>query len=139
MDETAQHLSLWILLLLAALTALVISWRRRSRSGQSREKWVSLQLNRILQILADNPINKQTHQEVFQILSDIPDISHGGSNLIYSTALDILESNPESPLAKQFVLEVGRWHKGRIRDGGMVTIYDEQAIQNDILVRLTGS
>jgi hypothetical protein len=52
----------------------------------------------------------------------------------YAMALRILEHHPSEPKAKQFVLDIGRWHFAKIR-GGKVTIYDEQAIQNDISVR----
>jgi hypothetical protein len=54
----------------------------------------------------------------------------------YALALEVLEKNPKQPKAKQFVLNIGRWHFGKLRKG-KVTIYDEQAIQNDIQVRIT--
>lgn len=56
------------------------------------------------------------------------------SNQAYTLALEVLEENPSESKAKQFVLQVGRWHFGKLR-GGKLTIYDEQAIQNDIQVR----
>ncbi len=54
---------------------------------------------------------------------------------VYNTALQILEQNPEQTSLKQYALEVGRWHYSIVRPDGKVTIYDEQSIQNDILVR----
>ena len=53
----------------------------------------------------------------------------------YDAALRVLEDNPGECRSKQLVLEVGRWHFGRGRPGGAPTIYDEQALLNDILVR----
>jgi len=52
----------------------------------------------------------------------------------YAFALEILEVNPNLIKVKTFVLEVGRFHFAKLR-GGKVTIYDEQAIQNDIQAR----
>jgi hypothetical protein len=57
------------------------------------------------------------------------------SKVFYDAALDILQQHPEQISLKQYVLEVGRWHYSIARPDGKVTIYDEQSIQNDILVR----
>ncbi len=56
------------------------------------------------------------------------------SQELYNLALSALEAHPSEPKAKQLVLKIGRYHFGKLR-GGKVTIYDEQAIQNDIQVR----
>ena len=55
---------------------------------------------------------------------------------IYNRVLEILADNPASSTAKQFVLTVGRWHFGKSRKGGKLSIYDEQRIQNDIFARV---
>ena len=57
------------------------------------------------------------------------------SDQAYALALQVLAENPDQPKAKQLVLQVGRYHFGKLRKG-KVTIYDEQSIQNDIQVRL---
>jgi len=70
------------------------------------------------------------HEIVFDFLisSAIP------SQELYNLALSALETHPSEPKSKQLVLKIGRYHFGKLR-GGKVTIYDEQAIQNDIQVR----
>ena len=57
------------------------------------------------------------------------------SRKIYEVALEGLTRNPESVQARVFTLQTGRLHRGACRVDGIVTIYDEQAIQNDIMVR----
>ncbi len=53
----------------------------------------------------------------------------------YDTALGILALHPEELSLKQYVLDVGRWYYSILRPDGRITVYDEQAIQNDIIVR----
>jgi hypothetical protein len=53
----------------------------------------------------------------------------------YNLALRVLDENPKEPRAKKFVLEVGRWNFGKLREVKAATIYDEQSIHNDIKVR----
>ena len=57
------------------------------------------------------------------------------SKNFYDTALKILDQNPDKTSLKQYALEVGRWHYSLQRANNQLTIYDEQAIQNDILFR----
>jgi len=57
------------------------------------------------------------------------------SKSFYDKALKILNENPDIISLKQYALEVGRWHCSIARPDGKVTVYDEQSIQNDILVR----
>ncbi len=66
--------------------------------------------------------------------SGLSDLDKDTSQQMYDLALEILETYPDQPAFKVFVLQIGRWHFGNVR-GGQATIYDEQAIQNDILVR----
>jgi hypothetical protein len=53
----------------------------------------------------------------------------------YNLALRVLDENPQEPRAKKLVLEIGRWNFGKLRKGKGATIYDEQAIHNDLKVR----
>jgi hypothetical protein len=53
----------------------------------------------------------------------------------YDTALGILALYPEELSLKPYVLDVGRWYYSILRPDGRITIYDEQAIQNDIIAR----
>jgi hypothetical protein len=61
--------------------------------------------------------------------------NEASSGEVYEAALDVLSQYPDQIPLKQYALEVGRWHYGIQRPNGKVTIYDEQAIQNDIVVR----
>lgn len=58
------------------------------------------------------------------------------SRLFYDAALNILQQHPDQFSLKKYALDVGRWHHSSVRPDRTVTIYDEQAIQNDIMVRL---
>ena len=54
---------------------------------------------------------------------------------IYNLILEVLSENPEKIHIKTLCLTIGRLHYGKLRPDNKVTIYDEQAIQNDILMR----
>ena len=56
-------------------------------------------------------------------------------NQAYEVALAYLSANPGQVSARSFVVEVGRWHFGRLRHNYHATMADEQIIQNDILRR----
>lgn len=81
------------------------------------------------------PLNSVVQQHFIQCASHIMLLSDTQRERIYLRALEILEDNPSNPAAKRFVLNVGRWHFGKSRKDGRITIYDEQRIQNDILAR----
>jgi len=53
----------------------------------------------------------------------------------YERVLEQVQRSPDSSNSAILALEVGRWHLGATRPDGKVTVYDEQAIQNDIVVR----
>lgn len=92
-------------------------------------------LGSLLDYLDHDPVNPLVQQHFMKCVTHIIFISKEKRQLIYRKALNILENNPSSSIAKQFVLDVGRWHFGKSRKGGRITIYDEQHIQNDILTR----
>jgi hypothetical protein len=50
----------------------------------------------------------------------------------YRSVLNMLVINAQ-PSVKQFVLDIARWHYAVGKPNGVLTAYDEQAIQNDIL------
>ena len=54
---------------------------------------------------------------------------------IYNQMLDLLESNPDKKHIKTLCLVLGRKHYASMRPDKNPTVYDEQAIQNDILTR----
>ncbi len=88
-----------------------------------------------LTALISNPLDTVVQGKVIRLLDQCPALKATETKVIYEAALDILANNPSNPTAKQFVLNVGRWHFGRNRPDKRPTVYDEQAIQNDILVR----
>ncbi|MDZ8064709.1 MAG: hypothetical protein RMY64_03570 [Nostoc sp. DedQUE08] len=88
----------------------------------------------ILKYLDKYPTDPRVHTVFIQGINKIILAGNNLSQIAYTKALEILEKNPDNITAKKFVLDVGRWHFGKLRSG-KVTIYDEQAIQNDIAVR----
>ncbi len=72
-----------------------------------------------------------THQAVSQRSEIIATCSLA----LYEAALEILEEHPDQIPLKSYALDVGRWRYSLNRPDGKVTVYDEQAIQNDIQVR----
>lgn len=102
-------------------------------------KLESLIHNIILPLLRLKPLDKRVRATVFvcaqKAISRPVSSNPPPSQFFYDTALEILQDNPEEIALKQYALEVGRWHYSIIRPDGKVTIYDEQSIQNDILVR----
>jgi len=83
-----------------------------------------------------NPNDWTSHESALRILYSIQDsLPTDLSEWLYKSCLSLLESNPGGAPCKRLVLEIGRWHYGRLREHGTPTVYDEQAMQNDILVR----
>jgi hypothetical protein len=95
-------------------------------------------LGTLLDELTKKPTDASTHEQFIHDVGVEPlrtHLSTARSEIAYRTALRILEQNPSSLAVKTFALAVGRWHFGRSRPDKQVTIYDEQAMQNDILLR----
>jgi hypothetical protein len=92
-------------------------------------------LESLFEYLDREPVNPLVQQHFLQCVTHIMLLPDAQRQRVYDKALHILEGNPDSSTAKQFVLNVGRWHFGKSRKDGRVTIYDEQRIQNDILAR----
>jgi hypothetical protein len=57
------------------------------------------------------------------------------SQFFYNSALDLIISHSGDTSVKVFALNIGRWHYSLKREDRKPTIYDEQAIQNDINTR----
>lgn len=77
--------------------------------------------------------NERTAREILEELKKVnPGFS---SQQIYDSSLDLVTTHIGNPQAKVFALEVGRWHYSLQRLDRKPTIYDEQAIQNDINTR----
>jgi hypothetical protein len=92
-----------------------------------------LALTKAWGILENRPSDKSVQELFIQFLKKIPRVAAVDTAYIYRQVLSFLSSD-SSPAIKQFVLQVARFHYARSRMDGRLTIYDEQAIQNDILV-----
>jgi hypothetical protein len=101
------------------------------------KKWM---LPVVIPLLKLKPLDKSIRDLVFDYAKKTITISvtrpnEASSKEMYEASLEILSEHPEQLPLRQYALEVGRWHFGIQRPGRKVTIYDEQAIQNDIAVR----
>jgi hypothetical protein len=92
----------------------------------------------LLDELTKNSTDIAAHQKFLREVGMEPirtNLPNPGSEIAYQTALTILEQNPSSLPARTFALAVVRWHFARSRADKKVALYDEQAMQNDILLR----
>jgi hypothetical protein len=107
--------------------------------GLNKEKLKPLISSIVLPLLNIKPLDQRVRTVVFSCaqrsISRSALSTQSPSKVFYDAALDILQQHPEQISLKQYALEVGRWHYSIARADGNVTIYDEQSIQNDILVR----
>lgn len=77
--------------------------------------------------------DKRVFEKLFRHLEKHPTDSAAHNRFEYIVAR-VKYINSNKVTAKQLVLTIGRWHFGKLKNG-KPTIYDEQAIQNDISVR----
>jgi hypothetical protein len=102
---------------------------------QQDEKNAAATFQAFIDDLQQRPLDSSVHNEFRCVITKLTNLSHSLSESAYHTALEIIATHPDSLAARTFALDVGRWHHGRIRPDRKLTIYDEQAMQNDILVR----
>jgi len=123
----------WILVVLLGIGGLVLYLYLATLHAERIRKEFEL----LMEKLRDDPVNPVVHGMVLRTLQDteFAGLTASQSELAYSTALSILAEHPDNVAAATFALAVGRWHFGRNRTEKRPTTYDEQAIQNDILVR----
>ena len=95
----------------------------------------------LLPLLEIKPLDERVRATVLDCAKKLSATSlrrgEASSLVFYEAALNILQQNPGQSSLKQYALDVGRWHHSIARGSGTVTIYDEQAMQNDIMARLT--
>lgn len=107
--------------------------------GLNKEKLKPLISSIVLPLLKIKPLDERVRATVFssakKVISRSSLSTQLPSKVFYDAALDILQQHPDQISLKQYALEVGRWHYSIARPDGKVAIYDEQSIQNDILVR----
>jgi hypothetical protein len=88
-------------------------------------------LEKSLSILQTHSADTEVQKEFIKYLASV----EWQRATAYRSVLNLLATNSE-PYMKQFVLDVARWHYSKGRKDGKLTVYDEQAIQNDILMNL---
>lgn len=108
------------------------------RIEEERNKITPQYIAELFSELATSPSDHNLCDEIVRSLQISDPFIFPGNRTkeVYERALEVLEANSEITYLKQFCLSVGRWHCGRNRINGAVTIYDEQAIHNDINVRV---
>jgi len=73
--------------------------------------------------------------DTFNTANPFDKITEHETQDLYNAALKILEAHPDNVEAKKLALYLGRLHYTTVRNGKKLTVYDEQAIQNDIAIR----
>jgi len=91
-------------------------------------------LSAVRQIITDRPTDRHTHEVILSCLRAMQ-LEQNQRQWLYDRVLDIVQQSPTAVDLSVLALEIGRWHLGRSRADGRVTVYDESAIQNDIAVR----
>jgi len=121
----------------AIIVASVIYHFSTQRSGSGQAEWdiavsqsARSKLSRLLKELEGNPTDLSTHTAVYGFVRTFPHLA----NDAYQAALVLLENEAE-PSLRVFTLELGRLAYGVQRPEGVPTVYDENAINNDILAR----
>jgi hypothetical protein len=89
----------------------------------------------ILAPLLANPDDIERAKEIPELLDQGRKYVQYNYGTIYNQVLDLLEVNPSKKHIKSLCLLIGRKHYASMRPDKNPTIYDEQAIQNDILAR----
>lgn len=111
-----------------------------SLASQDKKALKKRMRSMVIPLLKVRPLDSVIRDTVFAYAKQTITISVVGQNEasskdVYEAALEILSKHPDQIPLKQYALEVGRWHYGIQRPNRKVTVYDEQAIQNDIAVR----
>lgn len=145
---------IWILLFIIGMCVpvgnvivvlITLSWiqenleakERQQRGWQqqaSRHQIAESRLPVLFQMLASAPDNATATAEIMQHLRACPSLASNS----YQAALNIVQQTNGAPAAKILALELGRLFFASNRPDGNPTIYDEQAINNDIKMRCMG-
>ena len=80
--------------------------------------------------------NREIRSDIVLMFYLIGEIKPEETKKMYNMALQMLEENPKSKDMKTLALDVGRLHYCVHRGTNTLSVYDEQAIQNDILTRM---
>ena len=115
---------------------VILAMRDGSRRGQKAGREGSQLFNRVVALLETRPTDRATHREVWQLVNKMDPLVIGiFAGTLYQLALGLVQDHPDESNVRVLALEFGRLSNGLTRPDGRVTIYDEQAIQNDIQAR----
>ncbi|WP_017295205.1 hypothetical protein [Geminocystis herdmanii] len=81
--------------------------------------------------------NEAVREKILYIITLINKIPENYSEFLYFSCLDLLENKPDDTKIKKITLLTGRLYYSSLRPNRIITIYDEQAIQNDMISRLS--
>ncbi|MBD2392978.1 hypothetical protein H6G11_01755 [Cyanobacterium aponinum FACHB-4101] len=81
--------------------------------------------------------NEVVREKILSLMIFINKIPENHSEYLYFHCLDLLEKKQDDTKIKKITLLAGRLYYSSLRPDRIVTIYDEQAIQNDIMSRLS--
>lgn len=98
-------------------------------------------LRRAVAAIREAPSRRDVHTAMLETLNGVPRdrIAVNQSAWLYQQVLDLVQQHPGQPEVSVLALDLGRWHCGRTRPDGKVTVYDEQMLRNDIAVRRSSS
>ncbi len=82
--------------------------------------------------LKASPISVPIQNQIYDLVARYPLFGKDS----YQISLEMIGVSKGDPVAKQFALKIGRQYLGSLRETGQPTVYDEQAIQNDIAAQI---
>ena len=88
------------------------------------------------ELIAEFARKEESDPQIMVLIGRLRTASNEDGRYYYQTALWCVEESSGKTAAKKLALDIGRWHFGRIRKGGRASIYDEQAINNDLSARV---
>ena len=102
---------------------------------REREKATERDLKKLLDRL-ENGHNPEFEHAVLRVIHGRRGgcVSKKTSSALYRVALENLAAHPHNASARAFVMDVGRFHFGRLRKSKKATASDDEAIQHDIMV-----
>lgn len=130
-EKNSAYVKVWQLLGEVVQNFNIIYFRIDPNSKPHRYNTFRLLSDSLFKEFKNQPIREQ----ILSLIHSASGITQAETEDLYKTSLKILEANSSSQEAKTLVLDLGRLHYSILRPNKKPTIYDEQAIQNDIIVR----
>ena len=107
----------------------------RAHFAENAKEGEPYTIENIIKPLRENPDDISYANSILSLIEKGSKYHSYNYGNIYNLVLEVLSENPEKIHIKTLCLTIGRLHYGKLRPDNKVTIYDEQAIQNDIQVR----